>query len=387
MPRVEDPHAEQAMEELEDAVEEWGGDASMLDGWRTEVHDRPTGSSAGTTDRYYFDEFGKRFRSAEIAAPPGAPRGALASAPAPPRDRTYDARRRRGDADVAAVRVASPRGARRRRLAVAGATEPPEDDGLPEGLGDVNALLRVADFLGSFAPLLNADENADPAKTEKPPDKPGAPALGAEWRTEGPHVGMWITRAVYSNGKQTSSSVGLVEGYLPPEEADFLDDAGAPAALWSVRYAGKAKPKASAGGGRAPSKHPLPMAAIAMLAGDAVPLAVRQHNPKGGASRARYEGYKSATNASSSGPDGEPIEWHTHEHVVAVAVTGPAAGRKAAAAARASPRARRPEPARTPEPAPEPADAAASRRGGPTGLPRTRSAARACARGEGGLLP
>ena len=125
------------------------------------------------------------------------------------------------------------------------------------------------------------------------------------------------------------------------------------------------------------------MAAIAMLVGDAVPLAVRQHNPKGGASRARYEGYKSATNAKVFialggskgdlqndlikghiqllGPDGEPIEWHTHEHVVAVAVTGPAAGRKAAAAARASPpRARTPEPrARTPEPAPEPADAAA----------------------------
>ncbi|KAH8077166.1 potassium:proton antiporter [Aureococcus anophagefferens] len=439
MPRVEDPHAEQAMEELEDAVEEWGGDASMLDGWRTEVHDRPTGSSAGTTDRYYFDEFGKRFRSkAEIAralglaapararrrgaraaarpdvrrarrrrgvcalrvrrrgvrrgpgrgrrrarAPPAAPRRRGASAmadacgapfrgdarappsarfatvrlklaepdePADDGDDPPRKRRRRGktpawlkpmacelrlarwpprvvavrvagaasarrrppatptgpkrrarraraalrvrlttggkdevveedaadadappvatlgpappDADVAAsfrvARGAAAR-ARRRRLAVAGATEPPEDDGLPEGLGDVNALLRVADFLGSFAPLLNrpedesdddddaaapspapgkpkADENADPAKTEKPPDKPGAPALGAEWRTEGPHVGMWITRAVYSNGKQTSSSVGLVEGYLPPEEADFLDDAGAPAALWSVRY-------------------------------------------------------------------------------------------------------------------------------------------------------
>ena len=87
MPRVEDPNAEQAMEELEDAVEEWGGDASMLDGWRTEVHDRPTGSSAGTTDRYYFDEFGKRFRSkAEIARALG-----LAGAPAPGARRASEA--------------------------------------------------------------------------------------------------------------------------------------------------------------------------------------------------------------------------------------------------------------------------------------------------------
>ncbi|KAH8046536.1 potassium:proton antiporter [Aureococcus anophagefferens] len=503
MPRVEDPHAEQAMEELEDAVEEWGGDASMLDGWRTEVHDRPTGSSAGTTDRYYFDEFGKRFRSkAEIARAlglAGAPaRHAGARAPAPPRDRTYDARdgaaayalsaavaaecaaaqdeddavlerlllhaaaaeRRasamadacgapfRGDArappsarfatvrlklaepdepaddgdndpprsaarqdardaDVAAsfrvARGAAAR-ARRRRLAVAGATEPPEDDGLPEGLGDALAAMLADDGRSKLNAQLAESTHVALCRV----------ALGDRLfacRRERPEdESDDDDDAAAPNGKQTSSSVGLVEGYLPPEEADFLDDAGAPAALWSVRYvsgelagdredleaaeveesgprwrcrtgagsaaaaptartsrprpapraaapakAGKAKPKASAGGGRAPSKHPLPMAAIAMLVGDAVPLAVRQHNPKGGASRARYEGYKSATNAKVFialggskgdlqndlikghiqllGPDGEPIEWHTHEHVVAVAVTGPAAGRKAAAAA------------------------------------------------------
>ena len=51
-----------------DAVELWGGEASMIAGWRTELYDRPTGNSAGTTDRYFYDTSGKKFRSrSEIA--------------------------------------------------------------------------------------------------------------------------------------------------------------------------------------------------------------------------------------------------------------------------------------------------------------------------------
>ena len=30
--------------------------------------------------------------------------------------------------------------------------------------------------------------------------------------------------------------MGRVEGYLPPEEADFLDKDGKPCALWRIRY-------------------------------------------------------------------------------------------------------------------------------------------------------
>ena len=69
MPLIEnDTGYEQAMIDLAKAVELWGGEASMIAGWRTELYDRPTGNSAGTTDRYFYDTSGKKFRSrAEIA--------------------------------------------------------------------------------------------------------------------------------------------------------------------------------------------------------------------------------------------------------------------------------------------------------------------------------
>ena len=56
----------------------------------------------------------------------------------------------------------------------------------------------------------------------------------AEWRTEGPYVGQWVTRAVI--GDVSTLSVGRVAGYLSKDESDYEDPFGKPAALWKIEY-------------------------------------------------------------------------------------------------------------------------------------------------------
>ena len=56
----------------------------------------------------------------------------------------------------------------------------------------------------------------------------------ADWHLDGPYVGAWTNRLV--EGASHRRCVGRVEGYLPPEEADFLDKDGKPCALWRIRY-------------------------------------------------------------------------------------------------------------------------------------------------------
>ena len=69
---------------------------------------------------------------------------------------------------------------------------------------------------------------------------PGAPAAAEpepEWKTSGPFVGQWITRSVLNEASKVASfSVGKVVGYLSAAESDYVDDAGAAAALWHVAY-------------------------------------------------------------------------------------------------------------------------------------------------------
>ena len=69
MPLIEnDPTADKAHAALRKFVVVCGGEESLVDGWRTELYDRSTGHSAGTTDRYWYDRQGGRYRSrAEIA--------------------------------------------------------------------------------------------------------------------------------------------------------------------------------------------------------------------------------------------------------------------------------------------------------------------------------
>ena len=60
---------------------------------------------------------------------------------------------------------------------------------------------------------------------------------GAGWNTSGPFVGHWITQLVLGDESQVASfSVGKVVGYLSAAESDYVDDAGAAAALWCVAY-------------------------------------------------------------------------------------------------------------------------------------------------------
>ena len=63
-------------------------------------------------------------------------------------------------------------------------------------------------------------------------DEPDGAA--ADWHLDGPYVGAWTNRLV--EGASHRRCVGRVEGYLPPEEADFLDKDGKPCALWRIRY-------------------------------------------------------------------------------------------------------------------------------------------------------
>ena len=68
MPQINDPNAQEALAVLRTYVEQCGGEGSAIDGWTTELYSRSIGNSAGTTDRYFFDASGKKFRSrAEIA--------------------------------------------------------------------------------------------------------------------------------------------------------------------------------------------------------------------------------------------------------------------------------------------------------------------------------
>ena len=56
------------MEALQSFVRACGGHESLLDGWTAKTETRQQGSSAGTTDTYFFAPSGKRFRSrVEIA--------------------------------------------------------------------------------------------------------------------------------------------------------------------------------------------------------------------------------------------------------------------------------------------------------------------------------
>lgn len=66
-------------------------------------------------------------------------------------------------------------------------------------------------------------------------DEPDGAA--ADWHTSGPYVGAWTSRVVLAGAaKVKKKCVGRVEGYLPPEEADFLDKDDKPCALWRIRY-------------------------------------------------------------------------------------------------------------------------------------------------------
>ena len=65
---LNDPTADKAFADLRKFVAVCGGDEAQVEGWRTELYDRSTGHSAGTSDRYWYDRKGRRFRSrAEIA--------------------------------------------------------------------------------------------------------------------------------------------------------------------------------------------------------------------------------------------------------------------------------------------------------------------------------
>ena len=67
MPQINDPNARSARRPTH-VREQCGGEGSAIDGWTTELYSRSIGNSAGTTDRYFFDSSGKKFRSrAEIA--------------------------------------------------------------------------------------------------------------------------------------------------------------------------------------------------------------------------------------------------------------------------------------------------------------------------------
>ena len=67
MPLISDPAAEENLAVLRGYVEKCGGEGSAITGWTTELYSRSIGNSAGTTDRYFFDTTGKKFRSrAEI---------------------------------------------------------------------------------------------------------------------------------------------------------------------------------------------------------------------------------------------------------------------------------------------------------------------------------
>ena len=67
MPLISDPAAEENLAVLRTYVEKCGGEGSAIAGWTTELYSRSIGNSAGTTDRYFFDTTGKKFRSrAEI---------------------------------------------------------------------------------------------------------------------------------------------------------------------------------------------------------------------------------------------------------------------------------------------------------------------------------
>ena len=66
-----------------------------------------------------------------------------------------------------------------------------------------------------------------------PLNRPSSPA----WRLDGPHVGSVVTRTVLNDNKIGSSTVhGVVQGWLPESESDFINDMGEPAPLWRVRY-------------------------------------------------------------------------------------------------------------------------------------------------------
>jgi hypothetical protein len=49
-------------------VRDCGGEEGMVAGWRVKQEVRMTGNSAGTTDLYYFDRNGRKFRSAKEIA-------------------------------------------------------------------------------------------------------------------------------------------------------------------------------------------------------------------------------------------------------------------------------------------------------------------------------
>ena len=105
----------------------------------------------------------------------------------------------------------------------------------------------------------------------------------------------------------------------------------------------KAPVRKSSNGSR--SSAPLPMTAVAALISADVPLRVRQDNPKGGASKARFERYMPAQSArefvvlggtkgdlqndllkghvfllSSEGPDAHDVDWRKDPRVIAATI-------------------------------------------------------------------
>jgi len=71
-PPPESAHEEQTSKEqlkvLEAFIIECGGDSAMLSGWQARTETRKAGTSAGSTDTYFFSRDGKRFRSRFEAA-------------------------------------------------------------------------------------------------------------------------------------------------------------------------------------------------------------------------------------------------------------------------------------------------------------------------------
>ena len=58
----------QLIRSLAEYLESCGGTRDMVDGWHTKTEIRREGNTAGTSDTYFFNPNGKRFRSrAEIA--------------------------------------------------------------------------------------------------------------------------------------------------------------------------------------------------------------------------------------------------------------------------------------------------------------------------------
>ncbi|KAA6421980.1 MAG: methyl- -binding domain 2, partial [Trebouxia sp. A1-2] len=58
---MESPKADVLLEHLREYVQEQGGE--LAPGWHCEVKTRNSGTSAGTSDAYYFNPAGQRFRS------------------------------------------------------------------------------------------------------------------------------------------------------------------------------------------------------------------------------------------------------------------------------------------------------------------------------------